>query len=171
MRIVRTALALSLAAAVTGCNSSAPKPAVNDAPPSPADLTLCALLTAQDFRDAGAGSIVTGTVSGGGSAQSVTCTYGTDLQMVVQILPTVDNASAIYQVLVGSGWFANDTRASPVSGVDESLYGTGPDGGAVVLRRRTLIILVTMPGNGHDSALVQLATKALNTASTMKLTS
>jgi hypothetical protein len=122
------------------------------------------MLTPQDFRDAGAGSAVTGSVGGGGGAQSVTCTYGANLQMVVQILPTVDNASAIYQSLTDSGWFTSNTKASPVSGVDESLYGTGPDGAAVVLRRQKLIVLVTVPGDDQEAPLVQLATKALSRA-------
>jgi hypothetical protein len=164
MRVARAVLALGLLAVVAGC-SSAPSPtppAEPPSPPSPPDLTLCYLLTPQDFRDAGAGTEVSGSVDGDGGAPSVTCTYGPGLEVVAQVLPTVENASAIYRALVGSGWFSADLTQSPVAGVDESLYGTGPDGAAIALRRQTVILLVTMPGTDRQAPLVKLATKALS---------
>jgi len=156
-------LVVGLVGAVAACSSTRPAPA--DLPPSPQDQTLCALLTPQDFSDAGASA--SGKVEGGGTPESVTCVYGTDLQMVVQVLPTVDNASASYQALVQSGWFATNTKASPVTGVDESMYGTGPDGAALVLRRQKFVFLVTMPGDDRQQPLVQLAGKALSRATTL----
>src|SRR5262245_1634629 len=102
MRVPRALLAVGLLLVAAACSSTPPRPA--DLPPSPEDQTLCALLTPQDFSDAGASA--TGKVEGGGTAESVTCVYGTDLQMVVQVLPTVENATASYQALVESGWFS-----------------------------------------------------------------
>jgi hypothetical protein len=166
MRVVRALLGfgLLLLLVAAGCSSpSTPSPVT--LPPSPEDQTLCALLTPQDFSDAGASA--SGKVEGGGTAESVTCVYGTDLQMVVQVLPSVENASASYQALVDSGWFTANTKSSPVTGVDESMYGTGPDGAALVLRRQKLVVLVTMPGNDRQAPLVQLATKALSRATTL----
>ena len=165
MRVVRTLLAIGLVAIVAACSSGSTTPTAPDAPPSPEDQTLCALLTPQDFRDAGA--TASGSVTGGGTAQSVTCVYGTDLQMVAQVLPSTENASAIYESLVGSGWFSANTKASPVTGVDQSMYGTGPDGAALVLRRQKFVFLVTMPGEDRQAPLVQLAGKALSRASTL----
>jgi hypothetical protein len=164
MRVVRTLLAIGLVAVVAAC-SSGPTTTAPDAPPSPQDQTLCGLLTPQDFRDAGA--TTSGSVTGGGTAQSVTCVYGTDLQMVAQVLPSVENASATYEALVGSGWFSANTKASPVTGVDQSMYGTGPDGAALVLRRQKFVFLVTMPGDDRQAPLVQLAGKALSRATTL----
>jgi hypothetical protein len=163
MRVLRALLAVGLVAVAAACSSTPARPA--DLPSSPEDQTLCALLTPQDFSDAGASA--SGKVEGGGTSESVTCVYGTDLQLVVQVLPTVDNASASYQALVQSGMFADNTKASPVTGADESTYGTGPDGAALVLRRQKLVFLVTMPGNDRQQPLVQLAGKALSRATTL----
>ena len=163
MRVTRTVLALGLLAAVTGCATAPPNRSAGDGPPpSPPDLTLCYLLSPQDFRDAGAGPAVSGSVEGDGGGSSVTCTYGEGLEVVAQALPTVENARATYQQLLGSGWFSADLKQSPVAGVDESLYGTGPDGAAIVVRRQTFILLVTMPGADRQASLVQLVTKALS---------
>jgi hypothetical protein len=163
MRVPRALLAVGLVLVAAACSSTPPRPA--DLPPSPADQTLCALLTPQDFSDAGASA--SGKVEGGGTAESVTCVYGTDLQMVVQVLPTVENATASYQALVDSGWFSANTKASPVTGADQSMYGTGPDGAALVLRRQKFVFLVTMPGDDREAPLVQLAGKALSRATTL----
>ena len=164
MRVPRALLGVGLLLLAAGCSSSYSTQPVT-LPPLPEDQTLCALLTQQDFRDAGASA--SGTVEGGGTAESVTCVYGTDLQMVAQVLPSVENASAIYDALVGSGWFSSNTKASPLTGVDQSMYGTGPDGAALVLRRQRLVVLVTMPGNDRQEPLVRLAGKALSRAATL----
>jgi hypothetical protein len=164
MRVPRALLAVGLLLVAAGCSSSS-TPSPVTLPASPEDQTLCALLTPQDFTDAGASA--SGKVEGGGTAESVTCVYGTDLQMVVQVLPTVENATASYQALVESGWFSANTKTSPVTGADESMYGTGPDGAALVLRRQRFLFLVTMPGDDRQAPLVQLAGKALSRATTL----
>lgn len=164
MRGLRALLGFGLLLVAAGCSSSS-NPTPVTLPPSPEDQTLCALLTPQDFSDAGASA--SGKVEGGGTSSSVTCVYGTDLQMVVQVLPTVENATASYQALVDSGWFSANTKASPVTGVDQSMYGTGPDGAALVLRRQKFVFLVTMPGDDRQAPLVQLANNALSRAATL----
>lgn len=83
----------------------------------------------------------------------------------MQIRPTVDDAAAVYDALLKSGWFASDVAPGPIAAVDQSTYGSGPDAAAIVLRRQRLVVLVTVPRASDRSvdqpALIQLCGRVL----------
>jgi hypothetical protein len=164
--LTRPLVLAALLAGLAGCSAKPqPQPQAGSSPAPIPTSALCDLITLQDYRDAGA--TVAASIGGGGSATTATCLYGTDLELVAQVLPSVENANAAYQALLQSGWFVENLQHNPVPGVDESTYGNGSESAAVLLRRQKLIIVVTMPGTNHEAPLVQLANKALSRATAL----
>jgi hypothetical protein len=135
------------------------------ADPTTAAGPLCALLSGADFH--ALANLPAGPTRGGGTADLATCQYGANLQLIVSVSPTDAEADTFYQSMLQSAWFTSNLRKNPVSGVDASAYGNGPDAAALALRRQKLVITVVVPGANAEATLVQLAGRALARAANL----
>ena len=173
MRVRRSwGLAVIAVLLAGGCGSDPVRPA--PVPPSPlpaigADgrpiTNLCQLLSSGDFTAVG----VTATSSPDTAAASMTradCAYGDRIGLSAWVLPDPVAASTVLRTQAGA-WAS--TQDSPVAGVDESVYGVDAQSDAVVVRRRNLVVRITVPAvpDGGKVTLIRLAAVVLSRANAL----
>src|SRR5512139_1830533 len=140
-RLAAIALALALAGTLSACGSDpAPAPPAPPAPVAPVGVngqpltTLCDLLDVSDFKQV-ADITASKPTAKDATMTAATCEYGPNLTLTVASAPTVEAAMGAYQESLKTRWFANNVKQGPIGGVDQSIYGSGPDAAALSVRR------------------------------------
>jgi hypothetical protein len=174
-RTARVAVAaLALMGTLAACGADPAPPAA--APPAPvapvgADgqplNSLCDLLDANDFSQV-AGITATEPTAKDATMTSATCEFGPNVKLTVASAPTVEAAMGAYQESLKTSWFANNVKQGPIGGVDQSIYGSGPDAAALSVRRLKLVVTIVVPAKpDSEASLVQLTGRLLARANAL----
>ena len=174
VRVAVAALALALAGTVSACGSDpAPTPPAAPAPVAPVGAdgqpltSLCDLLDVSDFSQV-AGITASKPVAKDATMTAATCEFGPNVKLTVASAPTVEAAMGAYQESLKTGWFANNVKQGPIGGVDQSVYGSGPDAAALSVRRLKLVVTIVVPAKPDSEAtLVQLTGRLLARANAL----
>lgn len=174
VRVAVAALALALAGTVSACGSD-PAPAPQAAPPPVAPVgangqpltSLCDLLDVSDFSQVG-GITATKPAAKDATMTAATCEFGPNVKLTVASSATVEAAMGTYQESLKTSWFANNVKQGPIGGVDQSVYGSGPEAAALSVRRLKLVVTIVVPAKPDSEAtLVQLAGRLLARANAL----
>jgi hypothetical protein len=162
-----------VAVAAAGCGTT--PPAASPPPAATAAVgadghpirSLCDLLSPQDFARL-AGVDAAAPRAGGSTATAADCSYGDRIRMTVRVLPDADLAATALRSQITAAAFAS-TEDRPIGGVDESVYGIDPHAATVLMRRRNLVVAITVPAEASDSKvkLIQLAAVVLTRANAL----
>jgi hypothetical protein len=158
---------------LAGACGSAPAaaPPVPPAPTAPVGAdgrpitTLCDLLASRDFTAAGVAAASAPDTSAA-TATTADCAYGDRIRFAVWVLPDALQATTLMRTQAAG---LVTTQDSPVAGVDQSVYGADAQSDTVMLRRRNLVVRISVPAvpDGGKVTLIRLAAAVLTRANAL----